>query len=85
MFMASSSQLTGVVLVDCAKANIDHGVEEAASQCGYGQDIGAFQEALRSACKDMNIDIKEFADLSVDKRVNQREGIEIYPDTTSDL
>lgn len=83
--MASSSPLKGVILVDCAKANIENGVETAAKQCGYGDNVDAFQSALKSACADMNIDLKEFADLSVDKRVNHRDGVEVYPDTPSDL
>jgi hypothetical protein len=83
--MASSSPLTGVVLVDCAKANVENGVEVAANQCGYGDDTRAFEEALKSACADMNIDLEEFAELSVGKRVNSREGIEVYPDTPDKL
>ena len=83
--MASSSPLTGVVLVDCAKANVENGIEVAASQCGYGDDINAFQTALKSACADMNIDLKEFAELSAGKRVNSREGMEVYPDTPGKL
>ena len=83
--MASASPLTGVILVDCAKANVENGVEVATKQCGYGDDVAAFQAALKSACAAMNVDLKEFADLSVDKRVHQREGIEVYPDTPSDL
>jgi len=83
--MASSTPLTGVILVDCAKANVENGVDVAAHQCGYGDDVAAFQSALKSACNDMNVDLKEFADLSIDKRVNHRDGIEVYPDTPSDL
>lgn len=83
--MASSSPLTGVILVDCAKANVENGIEVAAHQCGYGSDIEAFQTALKSACADMNVDIKEFTALSIDKRVNHRSGFEVYPDTPSDL
>lgn len=83
--MASSSPLTGVILVDCAKANVENGIEVAAHQCGYGKDVSAFQQALKSACADMNIELTEFAALSIDKRVNQREGFEVYPDTPSDL
>lgn len=83
--MASSSPLTGVILVDCAKANVENGVAVAARQCGYGDDVSTFQAALKSACAEMNIDLKEFAELAIDKRVNQRDGFEVYPDTTSDL
>lgn len=83
--MASSSPLTGVVLVDCAKANVENGVAVAASQCGYGDDVGAFEAALKSACAEMNIDLEEFAELSVGKRVNNRDGIEVYPDTPGKL
>lgn len=83
--MASSSPLQGVILVDCAKANVENGLDVAASQCGYGDDVAAFEEALKSACAEMNIDLEEFAELAVGKGVNQRDGIEVYPDTPGQL
>jgi hypothetical protein len=83
--MASSSPLTGVVLVDCAKANAEQDVETAAQRCGYGEDVTAFETALRSACEDMDIDIKSFADLSVDRQLKRARGIEVAPDTQGNL
>jgi pyruvate-formate lyase-activating enzyme len=83
--MASSSPLTGVILVDCAKANVENGIKVAAQQCGYGEDVAAFETALKQACADMNIDLKEFSQLAIDKRVNHRDGFEVYPDTATDL
>ena len=41
--------------------------------------------ALKSACHDMGISLKEFADLSVDSEQNRPDGIEVAPDTPSDL
>jgi len=83
--MTSSTPLEGVVLVDCAKANAKYGLDTAAKQCGYGEDMVAFETALKSACHDMGISLKEFADLSVDSEQNRPDGIEVAPDTPSDL
>lgn len=56
--MTSSSPLTGVVLVNCAKANAQAGLAIAAERCGYGSDTETFQAALVSACLDMGISIE---------------------------
>lgn len=85
--MASSSPLTGVILVDCAKANASQGLAIAAERCGYGDDTAQFQAALRSACNDMNVSINDLSDL-VDGEPAQwhpEPGIEIAPDTPSEL
>jgi hypothetical protein len=83
--MTSSTPLEGVVLVDCAKANAKYGIDTAAQQCGYGQDVVAFETALKQACQAMGISLKEFADLSVDSESQRPSGIEVAPDTTADL
>lgn len=62
--MASPSPLTGVVLIDCARANVKNGAAYACQQCGYGEDVAAFQDALKAACADIKIDIQEFSDLA---------------------
>jgi hypothetical protein len=83
--MSSSKPLEGVVLVDCAKANAKYGIDTAAEQCGYGKDVVAFETALKQACNAMGISLKEFADLSVDSESQRPSGIEVAPDTPSDL
>ena len=85
--MASSDPLTGAVLVDCARANIGDGVTIAAERCGYGSDTDAFEAALRSACNEMGIAIDDFSDLVAEDRQEKRtrDGIEVAPDTVSDL
>jgi hypothetical protein len=83
--MTSSTPLEGVVLVDCAKANAKYGIDTAAEQCGYGKDVVAFETALKAACSSMGISLKEFADLSSDGEQHRPSGIEVAPDTTSDL
>lgn len=85
--MASSSPLTGVILVDCAKANASQGLAIAAERCGYGDDTAQFQAALRSACSDMNVSINDLSDLVAGEPAQWRPepGIEIAPDTPSEL
>jgi hypothetical protein len=84
--MASSSPLTGVVLIDCARANATKGVAIAAQQCGYGDDIPAFQAALRSACHDMGISASELSDLVADEATwRPKPGLEISPDSPNEL
>ncbi|NMF85293.1 hypothetical protein [Nodosilinea sp. P-1105] len=85
--MASSSPLTGVILIDCARANATRGLAIAAHQCGYGDDIAKFQAALRSACEAMNVSVDDFADLVADEppQLPRSAGIEVAPDTPDDL
>jgi hypothetical protein len=64
-----SSPLSGVVLVDCAKANAKQGAAIAARQCGYGDDIQAFRTSLKQACLEMGIEIDTLSDLLTDKDV----------------
>lgn len=86
--MASSAPLEGVILVDCAKANVKYGLEAAAKQCGYGQDLAGFQAALTSACQAMGVSVDGFDDFDV-LAENQEQmkppGIEVSPDSPSDL
>jgi peptide deformylase len=83
--MTSSTPLKGVILVDCAKANAKYGIGTAAEQCGYGKDIVAFETALKTACENMGISLKEFTDLSPDSEQQRPSGIEVAPDTNADL
>jgi pyruvate-formate lyase-activating enzyme len=83
--MASSSPLNGAVLVDCARANIQTGIDVAAHQCGYGKDTSAFKSALKSACDEMNIDLQEFASFAVENPVQAAEGMNVSPDSDANL
>jgi hypothetical protein len=85
--MANSSPLTGVVLIDCARANASQGLAIAAQQCGYGSDIAQFQAALRDACRAMNLTPKELDDLvgETPNRWRPPLGLEIAPDSPGEL
>ncbi|WP_404790083.1 hypothetical protein [Altericista sp. CCNU0014] len=84
--MASAEPLKGIVLIDCAKANAPQGIQTAAALCGYGDDLSTFERELKRACRDIGIEIKELTDLMTDPRkMTQDKGIEIAPDTPSQL
>lgn len=84
--MAASQPLTGIELIDCAKANAEQGVTVAAELCGYGQDIPRFQQALQQACHQIGVEISSLSDLITDQQmVLQTGGIEVAPDTPDDL
>lgn len=84
--MAAPTPLTGTDLIDCAKANAKQGIETAARQCGYGEDLGSFKQALNQACQDIGVEISELSDLITDQEnVVDRSGIDVAPDTPSNL
>lgn len=85
--MVSPTQLYGTELVDCARANAKQGIEIAAYQCGYGDDINAFAEKLRLACEQMNLRVKELNELITDQDtiLKMRTGEIIAPETASEL
>ncbi|MGF1491231.1 MAG: hypothetical protein ACFBSC_02015 [Microcoleaceae cyanobacterium] len=84
--MPENSPLKGVELVDCAKASAKSGLEVAAEQSGYGQDVDQFWENLQQACQNMGVHIEQLEDLITDQHtVKTSRGIEIAPDTQSDL
>lgn len=84
--MNASKILTGIDLIDCAKANAKQGIEVAAKQCGYGDDIKKFQQSLQQACQEKGIDVKQLSDLVTDQQLAKEiGGIEISPDSKSSL
>ena len=84
--MAANKPLTGIELIDCAKANAQQGVRTAASLCGYGDDISGFQSALSKAGEDMGVKLDEIGDLITDQFVAKRNAVmDIGPETTSQL
>lgn len=70
--MAAKQPLTGIELVDCAKANAQQGVQEAAKLCGYGDRISDFQSALKKAGADMGVKLDELNDLITDQFIAKR-------------
>jgi hypothetical protein len=83
--MASSTPLQGSELIDCARANSKQGMAIAAQNCGYGNDLDTFDEAVKKAGQAIGIEIKQFSDLIEGKETLIEPGIEIAPDTPGQL
>ncbi|MBD2297276.1 hypothetical protein [Nostoc sp. FACHB-190] len=85
--MPSAKPLYGTELVDCARANAKLGIETAAYQCGYGDDLNTFAQELRQACEQMNLQVKELSELITDQDMILEIGTGeiIAPDTASEL
>ncbi|NJO44038.1 MAG: hypothetical protein HC769_28660 [Cyanobacteria bacterium CRU_2_1] len=84
--MSSPKPLMGIELIDCAKANAKQGVTVAAELCGYGENTATFQQELQQACQQIGVEISELSDLITEQQmVRQRGGIEIAPETPSQL
>ncbi len=82
----SNQPLTGTNLIDCARANAEHGIKITASLCGYGEDISGFQQALKQAGTHMGLEIETLLDLIPNSQnLTGRHGIDIAPNTTSSL
>jgi hypothetical protein len=61
--LLATEPLHGTELIDCAKANGITGIEAAAQNCGYGEDLTAFETQLIKACAEIGIKIQAFSDL----------------------
>lgn len=85
--MASPTPLQGTELVDCARANAKQGIETAAHQCGYGNDLNTFAQELKQACEQMNLQVKELSELITDQEMllQMGRGEVVAPDTPSEL
>jgi hypothetical protein len=84
--MAASTPLKGIELIDCAKANAKQGIETAAQLCGYGANFSLFRQELQQACNQIGVQISDLSDLITDQQVvRQGEGVEVAPDTPSEL
>jgi hypothetical protein len=85
--MTSPKPLLGTDLVDCARANAKQGIEIAAYQCGYGDDINSFTHALRESCQTMNLKVRELNELitNQDKIIELGTGEIVAPETSSQL
>jgi hypothetical protein len=83
--MTVPEKLTGTDLIDCARANAKQGVEIAAELCGYKDDPGGFQDSLKQAFHQMGVDIKSFDDLVLEQSISWKKGLEIAPESPSNL
>ena len=85
--MTANQRLTGLELIDCAKANAPQGLEVAARQSGYGDDVQAFQTTLKQACATIGVHIDELRDLITEQAIAKegKGGIEVAPDTDGQL
>jgi hypothetical protein len=81
--------LQGIELINCAKANAKQGINVAAKQSGYEQNINLFQENLTKACQEIGVKIDEFEDLITDQEIakttRSMTEIEIAPESNSEL
>ncbi len=78
--------LTGIDLIDCARANASSGLETAAKLCGYGSSLSGFQEALKQAGRQMGLKIESLQDLmSKPPYLTGDQGVDVAPDTDSSL
>jgi hypothetical protein len=83
--MASPVPLSGIELIDCAKANANQGIKVAATQCGYNDDIVTFERELYAATQKIGVKLHGFQDLNKSAEVQRQPGIEVAPDTATEL
>ena len=83
--MTAPTPLHGTELVDCAQANANQGIEVAANLCGYSNDIVTFERELQAAAHKMGITLHGFQGLLKSPEVQRQPGIEIAPDTSTEL
>ncbi|MGB7086551.1 MAG: hypothetical protein WBD47_13430 [Phormidesmis sp.] len=84
--MAANKPLTGIALIDCAKANAQQGAEVAARLCGYDSNVSGFQAALTQAGEDMGVTLDGLKDLITDQFIVKRtQGLEVAPDSPQNL
>ena len=83
--MAAPTPLNGTELIDCAQANAKQGITVAAQQCGYGGDIETFQHELTVALEHIGMKNKDFEYLLKAVEVKPEFGVEIAPDTATQL
>lgn len=83
--MTSSAPLQGTDLIDCARANATKGIEVAAQRCGYGEDLPTFEHELSKAGDYIGVEIHSFDDLITDQTNRGESGVEIAPDTPTQL
>ena len=78
--------LTGIDLIDCARANANSGLETAAKLCGYDSSLSGFQEGLKEAGRQMGLKIESLRDLMSKPPYLMGElGVNVASDTDSSL
>ncbi len=86
--MAKSQPLKGIELIDCARANAKHGLEETTKLAGYGEDVAVFKQELQQACHDIGVEVQELSELIPPEQAigyKAYRGIEVAPDSASEL
>ncbi|MBE9043938.1 hypothetical protein IQ255_05885 [Pleurocapsales cyanobacterium LEGE 10410] len=79
--MTSPKPLHGIDLIDCAQANARAGLSVATQQCGYGNNIKAFQNELQKASSEIGIHAGSLSELILDTHKVEREQ-EFAPDSS---
>ena len=82
--MKSTIKLHGIELLDCAQANAKLGLSTTAQQCGYGNNILAFQNELKKASSEIGIQISGLQDLILETQKIDR-GRDFSPDTSEQI
>ncbi|WP_373540940.1 hypothetical protein [Chamaesiphon sp.] len=83
--MAAPAPLHGTELIDCAQANAKESIEVAANLCGYSDDIVTFERELQAAAHQMGITLHGFQGLTKSSEEEEPLGIEVEPDTSTEL
>ena len=76
--------LKGIDLIDCAQANAKFGLSTAALQCGYENDLLAFQKELQKAGSELGLHIDSLNDLILEIKKIDR-GRDFSPDTLGQI
>ena len=82
--MTSPQPLHGIELVDCAQANARSGWSIASQQCGYGNNIKAFQKELQKASSEIGIHIDSLEELILEIQRIEREQV-FSPDSSGQI
>ena len=82
--MTSPKPLQGIELIDCAQANARSGWSVASQQCGYGNNIKAFQNELHKASSEMGIQIDSLEELILETQKIEREQV-FSPDSSGQI
>lgn len=82
--MTSPKALHGIELLDCAQANAKLGLSTATQQCGYGDNILAFQKELQKAGSEIGIQISGLNELIFETKGIERER-DFSPDSSDQI
>ena len=84
--MKSPKKLHGIELLDCAQANAKSGLSTTAQQCGYGNNLLAFQNELQKAGSEIGIQIRSLSDLNLEaQKIERGRGRDFSPDTPEQI